>query len=84
MMPNKSFLNMKPIIKKDTLTFGKYENHTIKWIIDNDPGYIVWMSENVHYPIINKKIVQECYDKYRDYFYDDEDFEYIFFDPMWD
>ena len=79
-MPNKSFLNIKPLTRKDKLTFGKYENHTIKWIIENDPGYIVWMSENIPYPIINKKIVQECYDGKYEYI----DWEDVFFDPQWE
>jgi hypothetical protein len=55
-MKSKSFLNIKPLTRRDKLTFGKYENHTIKWIIINDPGYIVWISENIPFPTILQSI----------------------------
>jgi len=61
-MKSKSFLNIKPLTRRDKLTFGKYENHTIKWIIINDPGYIVWISENIPFPTILQSIIDQCED----------------------
>lgn len=28
------------------LHFGKYKNKTIKWILKNDPSYILWLDRN--------------------------------------
>ena len=53
-----------------TLTFGKYNGKTIRWIEENDPGYIVWMDENidnikVKYPIIKKCEILAAEKSYR-------------------
>jgi hypothetical protein len=31
------------------MTFGKFEGETVQDILDNDPGYIVWLQENTDY-----------------------------------
>jgi len=77
-MIGQSFLNPKPLTRKDKLTFGKYENHTIKWVIENDPGYIVWISENLPFLPILKKIVDECQELFNISIsiWDEDDFSY--------
>lgn len=32
--------------KLDTLTFGKHKGKTVRWIIEHDPSYIIWLHEN--------------------------------------
>ena len=42
----------KQVIKAytDVLTFGKHKGRTIEYVLDNDPGYIVWLvAEDVAY-----------------------------------
>ena len=30
-----------------TLTFGKHRGNQLQWLLKNDPGYLVWMYENI-------------------------------------
>jgi len=32
---------MKKLGMKDILWFGKYEGKSLRWVVDNDPGYIL-------------------------------------------
>lgn len=32
--------------KLDVFTFGKHRGKTVRWVIDNDPSYILWCGEN--------------------------------------
>ena len=31
--------------RTDKLTFGKYKGYTIQYVLDTEPGYIVWLEE---------------------------------------
>lgn len=37
----------KPVLSKktDVLTFGKYKGMTVRYILDVDPSYILWLDE---------------------------------------
>lgn len=37
----------KPVLKNktDVLTFGKYKGMTVRYILDVDPSYILWLDE---------------------------------------
>lgn len=41
---------------KSRLTFGKYKRKTLAFVLENDPGYIVWLSENTN-QVIDKKLI---------------------------
>lgn len=30
----------------DVLTFGKFKGHTVRYILDHEPGYIIWLEDN--------------------------------------
>jgi hypothetical protein len=30
----------------DVLQFGKHRGHTVEWVLDHAPGYIIWLVEN--------------------------------------
>jgi hypothetical protein len=38
-------------------TFGKHDGETIEEILEDDPSYIIWLSENT-YHIINEEILR--------------------------
>lgn len=43
------FLKSKLINKNDYyMTFGKYKNKSMSWIIQNDPKYIYWLRGNTY------------------------------------
>lgn len=62
-----------PTIKAltDILTFGKHKGKSVEWVLENAPGYIVWLEEekicNVEQEIYN--LAQEM--DYSEYGYDD-------------
>ena len=29
----------------DVLTFGKHKGKSVEWVLNNEPGYIVWLEE---------------------------------------
>lgn len=37
----------KPVIKAktDVLTFGQYRDKTVRWILEHDPSYIIWLDD---------------------------------------
>jgi hypothetical protein len=47
--------------KSDKLDFGKHNGQTIRWIIEFDPSYILWMHEN-NVIEIPQKFVDEAID----------------------
>jgi len=46
--------------KNDKILFGKYKGKTISEIAEENPGYIVWLDENVKTISIDQKIVADC------------------------
>lgn len=32
--------------KLDVLDFGKHKDKTVRWVIEHDPSYIIWLNEN--------------------------------------
>jgi uncharacterized protein (DUF3820 family) len=56
-------------IQTDRLTFGKYKGKSIQYILDTEPGYIVWLEEE-NVLEMPEDIYQEAqeldYDEYRD------------------
>lgn len=57
---------MRPITSLDDefddtpLTFGKYRGKTPEEISDIDPGYIVWMAENIEEQHCSNALYQFC------------------------
>lgn len=53
---------LRPMLKSesDVLLFGQHKGQTVEWILDNDPNYIVWLSDkkvcDVHYEIYDKAV----------------------------
>ena len=45
--------------KSDILNFGKYKGETIEWVLENDPGYILWLDES-KVAIVRYEIFQEA------------------------
>ena len=43
----------------DEIDFGKYAGHTIKFIIDNHPEYILWAINNIESKLKEKGIFKE-------------------------
>ena len=37
------------ITLNDRLTFGKYKDKLLRWIITHDPEYILWCQENIEW-----------------------------------
>jgi hypothetical protein len=44
------------------LTFGKHRDKTPDEISEIDPGYIVWLAENVKPPVVSDLLAQACAD----------------------
>ena len=38
---------------EDELTFGKHKGKSIEWILEHEPGYILWLSDEkiVQFPV---------------------------------
>lgn len=34
------------LVPSDVITFGKYKGKSLAWILEENPSYIVWLSEN--------------------------------------
>lgn len=52
--------------KSYVLDFGKHKGKTVNWVLQNDPGYILWLDrENV------RKFSQEIVDNAEDNDYDE-------------
>lgn len=51
-----------PSIDETPLTFGKYSGRRPVSVAKRDPGYIIWLWENVKPSIVSKALVQECED----------------------
>jgi hypothetical protein len=47
----------------DALTFGKYKGSTVFWLLDQHPGYLVWVHENT-----NWKLKTRIYDQAKELF----------------
>ena len=41
------FQDGEPYDLDDKIDFGKHEGQTIRWIMENDNSYLVWLVENV-------------------------------------
>lgn len=55
-----------PITKLDqTLTFGKYKGETVRYVLDEDPSYLLWVAQetniDIHVMIID--LAQEAHNK---------------------
>lgn len=48
--------------KLDVLDFGKHKGKTIRWVIEHDPSYIIWLHENKVCEI-PEEIVEEAVDQ---------------------
>jgi hypothetical protein len=59
-------------IGEDVITFGKYKNSTLSYILREDPSYIVWLYEETDTNIISEEIYDEACD-YVDSFCDETD-----------
>jgi len=42
------------------LLFPKYKGKTVKEIVEIDPQYIVWLSENIEGLTIQSEVLQKC------------------------
>jgi hypothetical protein len=51
---------------QDELSFGKYKNKTIGYILNMDPQYITWLDFNVKRIIISKDIVFQAFKKQKE------------------
>lgn len=81
-------MNYPPITNTfQKLTFGKYKGHTVRWLMDLHPDYLLWLSNNAICKVISKiykKAEQAAFDQtdhyghvphnYRSYYGDDENF----------
>ena len=49
----------------DTLAFGKHKGKTVRWIVDNNPEYIIWLDEEsvVEFP---EDILETAREEYAD------------------
>lgn len=47
--------------KFEKFNFGKYRNKTIQWVIKNDPGYIIWVHNNIETVEYSKNILKETF-----------------------
>lgn len=56
------------------MPFGKYKGYKIRYIVDNEPSYILWLSDNDIVKFSNKILNEaERYDERGDDYYSDED-----------
>lgn len=51
----------------EKFSFGKYRNKTIKWILINDPTYIIWAYQNVETINYSDSILLEAIKNSRNY-----------------
>lgn len=51
---------MKTITFGESFWFGKHRDMTLEWVVDNDPGYIVWASKNLDWLKIDPDAVTVC------------------------
>jgi len=46
-MPKNKFSSQKTLDLNDQFTFGKYKYSTVLEVLRKDPGYLIWVLENV-------------------------------------
>jgi len=46
--------------KGSTLDFGKFRGKTLGYILANEPSYIVWLSRNVDFIMVEEKLLDEA------------------------
>jgi hypothetical protein len=44
----------------EIIPFGKYKDHTFEFILNTDPGYLIWLNNNVSDVIISKKMLKNA------------------------
>ena len=52
------------------VTFGKYKGYTVQYVLDENPKYLIWASENVEF----FKVEQDILDRARSYSYSEPSF----------
>lgn len=59
--------------RDDELTFGKHKGKSIYWILEHEPGYILWLSDEkiVQFPVDILEDAQNYADEQEDYSDDD-------------
>lgn len=48
------------------ITFGKHRDHTIQYVLENDPAYIVWAHRNVSFFKVSQDILEQARDAARE------------------
>lgn len=44
------------LLLKSTLTFGKYKDYTIEYVLDNDPKWLKWAIEKVEFFHVSEEV----------------------------
>ncbi len=65
-------LKIKPKGLEDVLTFGRYKGLTVAQVVDEDPDYIIWMSETLEYFPLEESVVDLAIEAALDNRVDDE------------
>lgn len=47
---------------ESVLDFGKYKGKKVDFVAKNDPGYLVWMSENITRFVIEDEVLEAAID----------------------
>jgi hypothetical protein len=48
------------VSRRTKFAFGKYKKKTGQWVLNNDPGYIVWVSNNIKDCLITKALLRDA------------------------
>ena len=62
----------------DVLNFGKHKGKTVEWVIENEPGYILWMHDEKVVKI-SKEIVDMAdeADRHTDHWYGEDIYDWM-------
>jgi len=58
--------NYKFTKKKDIIPFGKHKGQSIGYVLDEDPSYIVWMSDQENIKVSRRIVLQAEWDSYNE------------------
>lgn len=71
-------LNRKPILNiHSTLSFGKYKGQSVKYVLREDPSYLLWVYEKVEWLSFDETLLDMCEEAvgpYRGQRYRDDDY----------
>lgn len=73
----------KLITRQYVFNFGKYKGYDILEVIEDDPQYVLWCTDEIDWFDLDTELYDQAYEYYLDQ-YDGHDIDYYDYDPSRD